>query len=169
MAESRPNPTMSHFSLLCWFGDSVMSGFSGVHVAPELYPDLPRQYTTLHESRNFLGSLTCRLMSQPLGAWIWWVRFLRKPMELYTLCESKPSLPLLVASVPRRKMEAHKNAVAKLAEDIARFHTTKTPFWIYHGSTNCTRQISLDRSRIVDTINLNHGESKTRQYSLEGR
>ncbi|KAN0116940.1 FAD-binding domain containing protein [Hyaloscypha variabilis] len=53
-------------------------------------------------------------------------------------------------------MEAHQSAVAHLSEEIARFYTNKTPFWIYHGSTNCTRQISLDRSAIVDTSNLNH-------------
>ncbi|KAE9376513.1 FAD-binding domain-containing protein [Stipitochalara longipes BDJ] len=53
-------------------------------------------------------------------------------------------------------METHKSAVAKLAKDIARFYASKTPFWIYHGSTNCTRQVSLDWSSIVDTSNLNH-------------
>jgi len=52
-------------------------------------------------------------------------------------------------------METHKGAVARLAEDVARFYT-RTPFWIYHGSTNCTRQISFDRSGIIDTSDLNH-------------
>jgi len=53
-------------------------------------------------------------------------------------------------------METHKGAVARLAEDVARFYTRRTPFWIYHGSTNCTRQVSFDRSGIVDTSDLNH-------------
>ncbi|PMD26424.1 FAD-binding domain-containing protein [Hyaloscypha hepaticicola] len=53
-------------------------------------------------------------------------------------------------------METHKGAVARLAEEVARFYSSRTPFWIYHGSKNCTRQVSFDRSGIVDTSNLNH-------------
>jgi len=53
-------------------------------------------------------------------------------------------------------MEAHRNAVSKLAAEVAAFSARKTPFRIYHGSTNCTRQVSFDRARIIDTTNLNH-------------
>lgn len=68
---------------------------------------------------------------------------------------TKPS-PLSLYLVPRPKMETHKGAVARLAEEVARFYSSRTPFWIYHGSKNCTRQVSFDRSGIVDTSNLNH-------------
>jgi FAD/FMN-containing dehydrogenase len=53
-------------------------------------------------------------------------------------------------------MDQHKDAVSKLAKEVSSFHTTKTPFWIYHGSTNCTRALTLSRSRIIDTSTLNH-------------
>lgn len=46
--------------------------------------------------------------------------------------------------------------MAQLANDVTGFYASKTPFWIYHGSTNCTRTVSLDRSRIVDTSKLNN-------------
>jgi delta24-sterol reductase len=52
-------------------------------------------------------------------------------------------------------MERHKDLVATLAEAIKDFHLRKIPFWVYHGTTNCTRQISFDPDKIIDTSELN--------------
>jgi delta24-sterol reductase len=52
-------------------------------------------------------------------------------------------------------MERHKDMVASLAEAIKDFHLLKVPFWIYNGTTNCTRQMSLDPDKIIDTSELN--------------
>lgn len=53
-------------------------------------------------------------------------------------------------------MENHQEAVATLAELVESFNKRDLPFAIYHGSTNCTRQITLDPSRIIDTSGLIH-------------
>lgn len=53
-------------------------------------------------------------------------------------------------------MEDHQTAVDAISHRIASFHQTKTPFRLYHGSTNSTRQYKVDKTRMVDTSNLNH-------------
>lgn len=44
----------------------------------------------------------------------------------------------------------HDNRVSALQSRIIHFHSTSTPFRIYHGSTNSTRHASFDPSTIVD-------------------
>ena len=45
---------------------------------------------------------------------------------------------------------AHDRRVSILRSRITHFHSTSTPFRIYHGSTNSTRHASFDPSAIVD-------------------
>ncbi len=53
-------------------------------------------------------------------------------------------------------MNQHKKRVALLSEQVAEFYRLKTPFKIYHGSTNSTRIQVFKRSEMLDTSNLNH-------------
>lgn len=51
-------------------------------------------------------------------------------------------------------MDVHHLAVSKLAHRIACFHAEKTPFRIYHGSTNSTRSTTFSDATSVDTSGL---------------
>ncbi|KAF2202520.1 FAD binding domain-containing protein [Delitschia confertaspora ATCC 74209] len=53
-------------------------------------------------------------------------------------------------------MDHHNALVHRISTLITHFHTTKTPFRIYHGSTNSTRPANFDPSKIIDTSPLNH-------------
>ena len=53
-------------------------------------------------------------------------------------------------------MDDHDKRVRAIADRVRHFHTTKTPFRIYHGATNSTRVISKDVDKIVDTSSLKH-------------
>ncbi|KAF1842270.1 FAD binding domain-containing protein [Cucurbitaria berberidis CBS 394.84] len=53
-------------------------------------------------------------------------------------------------------MDAHKATVGKVRSRIQHYYATKTPFRIYHGSTNSTRHANFDRDAIVDVSSLNH-------------
>tara|TARA_R110002003_G_scaffold2382_2_gene24234 strand:- start:12449 stop:13960 length:1512 start_codon:yes stop_codon:yes gene_type:complete len=53
-------------------------------------------------------------------------------------------------------MDAHKATVEKVRGRIQHFYNTKTPFRVYHGSTNSTRHAGFDRDAIVDVSSLNH-------------
>lgn len=50
---------------------------------------------------------------------------------------------------------SHERIVSNIKSKIAHFHSTSTPFRIYHGSTNSTRHASFDPSAIVDVSSLN--------------
>jgi delta24-sterol reductase len=63
-------------------------------------------------------------------------------------------------------MERHKETVAIIATTVRQFYDRKEPFQIFHGSTNSTRPLSLQRNGMVDTSSLKHvlrvdRESKT--------
>jgi len=51
-------------------------------------------------------------------------------------------------------MDLHHSIVAKLACEVKSFYVKREPFYIYHGSTNCTRRGLLDPRYIVDTSSL---------------
>jgi Delta24-sterol reductase len=53
-------------------------------------------------------------------------------------------------------MEAHNAAVKAIAADVASFYKRQVPFRLYHGSTNSTKETKVDRSRMINTTNLNH-------------
>ncbi|KAF2764618.1 FAD-binding domain-containing protein [Teratosphaeria nubilosa] len=53
-------------------------------------------------------------------------------------------------------MDTHDQAVAAISTQITHFCQTRTPFRIYHGSTNSTKNHKVDPTRMVDTSNLNH-------------
>ncbi|KAF2034325.1 FAD-binding domain-containing protein [Setomelanomma holmii] len=53
-------------------------------------------------------------------------------------------------------MDAHEATVGKIRSRIQHFYQTKTPFRVYHGSTNSTRHANFDRDAIVDVSSLNH-------------
>jgi delta24-sterol reductase len=53
-------------------------------------------------------------------------------------------------------MDAHRSSVLSIASQVQHFHSTKTPFRIYHGSTNSTRHASFNREAIVDVSALNN-------------
>lgn len=53
-------------------------------------------------------------------------------------------------------MQAHREAVSAISSCVESFHREKTPFRIYHGSTNSTQHRKVDRKRMVDTSGLNH-------------
>lgn len=53
-------------------------------------------------------------------------------------------------------VESHSAAAANIAAVIRRFHDSKTPFRIYHGSTSSTRQRHSRSSNTVDISGLNH-------------
>jgi Delta24-sterol reductase len=51
-------------------------------------------------------------------------------------------------------MDIHQEEVALIAERVREFSDHQTPFYIYHGSTNSTRQSQFQRDAIVDTSHL---------------
>ncbi|KAL6703714.1 hypothetical protein ACN47E_009408 [Coniothyrium glycines] len=53
-------------------------------------------------------------------------------------------------------MDAHSATVDKVRHRIRQFYATKTPFRVYHGSTNSTRHAAFDRDVVVDISSLNH-------------
>jgi delta24-sterol reductase len=53
-------------------------------------------------------------------------------------------------------MDVHNAAVDKIRARIQHFYNAKTPFRVYHGSTNSTRHANFDRDAIVDVTPLNH-------------
>jgi Delta24-sterol reductase len=53
-------------------------------------------------------------------------------------------------------MEQHKEAVTVIASTVLNFYDRKEPFRIFHGSTNSTRPLTLQRNSMVDTSSLNH-------------
>lgn len=56
----------------------------------------------------------------------------------------------------QHEMDAHKATVDKVRSRIKHYYSTKTPFRVYHGSTNSTRHADFDRDAIVDVSPLNH-------------
>ncbi|EGP92099.1 unnamed protein product [Zymoseptoria tritici ST99CH_1A5] len=52
--------------------------------------------------------------------------------------------------------DQHNRAVATISSTIADFYQQKTPFRLYHGSTNTTQQRKVDPKKMVDTSKLNH-------------
>lgn len=52
------------------------------------------------------------------------------------------------------KCMTHDEKVAWLCEQIASFYKTKTPFRVFHGTTNTTRILSFKRSSMVDISHL---------------
>lgn len=50
----------------------------------------------------------------------------------------------------------HESKVTAIAEQIKKYYRSKTPFKIFHGSTNSTRIASFKRSEMVDVSDLNH-------------
>ena len=53
-------------------------------------------------------------------------------------------------------MEIHRTAVLAISSRISSFYEDKTPFRLYHGSTNSTQHRKVDRNKMVDTSGLNH-------------
>ncbi|PYH87631.1 FAD-binding domain-containing protein, partial [Aspergillus ellipticus CBS 707.79] len=53
-------------------------------------------------------------------------------------------------------MTTHAERIAPVAQQIAQFHKTQTPFRIYHGSTNSTRQLPLTQTNTISTAHLNN-------------
>jgi FAD/FMN-containing dehydrogenase len=47
-------------------------------------------------------------------------------------------------------MDAHNQAVSKISRAVARFFALKTPYRIFHGSTNSTRPWHVDHRKVVD-------------------
>jgi delta24-sterol reductase len=53
-------------------------------------------------------------------------------------------------------MDDHQVAVESIRSRIQQFHANKTPFRVYHGSTNSTRHANFERDAIVDVSALSH-------------
>ncbi|KAK5678273.1 hypothetical protein LTS10_009445 [Elasticomyces elasticus] len=53
-------------------------------------------------------------------------------------------------------MDEHNRTVAQITSRISTFYQSKTPFRLYHGSTNSTQSRKVDPNRMVDTTRLNH-------------
>ncbi|CAI4212830.1 unnamed protein product [Parascedosporium putredinis] len=51
-------------------------------------------------------------------------------------------------------MERHASEVSAISAAVARFYKTRTPFRVYHGSTNSTRPSGKTRANTVDTSRL---------------
>jgi delta24-sterol reductase len=67
-------------------------------------------------------------------------------------------------------MDAHQTTVENVRARIQHFYNLKSPFRIYHGSTNSTRHADFDRDAIVDVSSLNNVLSinhKTRTALVE--
>ena len=52
-------------------------------------------------------------------------------------------------------MEHHASEVSRISARLAHFHSTLSPFRVYHGSTNSTRPSTKTRANTVDTSPLN--------------
>lgn len=52
-------------------------------------------------------------------------------------------------------MDHHASEVSRISARLAHFYATKTPFRVYHGSTNSTRPSTKTRANTVDTSPLN--------------
>jgi len=52
--------------------------------------------------------------------------------------------------------ESHQLKVSRIARQVKSYYRTKTPFRIYHGSTNSTRIVSFRRSEMLDVSDLNN-------------
>lgn len=48
-------------------------------------------------------------------------------------------------------MDRHEELVAAISVQVRQFYEEKTPFRIYHGSTNSTRQSKYRRDELIDT------------------
>lgn len=48
-------------------------------------------------------------------------------------------------------MRAHNTAVSHIQQRVSHFHASKTQYRIFHGGTNSTRSLQLDRTKIIDT------------------
>lgn len=53
-------------------------------------------------------------------------------------------------------IEDHNRAVTDIAERVKHFCARQIPFRLYHGSSNTTRQRSLDPEKVIDTSSLSH-------------
>jgi Delta24-sterol reductase len=53
-------------------------------------------------------------------------------------------------------MDHHNCAVSEIASQVRQFYESKTPFRIYHGSTNSTRVRHYQRDELIDTSKLSH-------------
>src|ERR1700738_3491290 len=53
-------------------------------------------------------------------------------------------------------MDGHNETVAAIAARVREYYALKTPFRIYHGSTNSTRQSQFSRNELIDTSNLSN-------------
>lgn len=53
-------------------------------------------------------------------------------------------------------MDTHNKAVDAIRSQVRRFYDTKTPFRVYHGSTNSTRHAHFDQDTIVDVSGLHN-------------
>ncbi|HUB93003.1 MAG TPA: FAD-binding oxidoreductase [Verrucomicrobiae bacterium] len=51
--------------------------------------------------------------------------------------------------------EEHQRKVAVIAEQIKQHYHTKTPFRVFHGSTNSTRTLSFKRNEVIDVSDFN--------------
>ncbi len=49
----------------------------------------------------------------------------------------------------------HKAKIRLLADEVKEFYKTKTPYRVYHGSTNSTRILSFKQNEMLDTSRLN--------------
>jgi delta24-sterol reductase len=50
--------------------------------------------------------------------------------------------------------KAHINTVQKIVNEVKDFHRRQVPFRIYHGTTCTTRQLHLERDKIIDTSDM---------------
>ncbi|KAF2877196.1 hypothetical protein BDV95DRAFT_589812 [Massariosphaeria phaeospora] len=53
-------------------------------------------------------------------------------------------------------MDLHNSTTDTIRTRVRQFYDTKTPFRVYHGTTNSTRHANFDPSTIVDVSSLNH-------------
>ncbi|THX05141.1 FAD-binding domain-containing protein [Aureobasidium pullulans] len=65
-------------------------------------------------------------------------------------------------------MDKHNEVVKQISARLKYLHSRKEPFRIFHGSTNSTRNYSVDRNRMIDTSSLNHvlGVDKSSKTAL---
>ena len=55
---------------------------------------------------------------------------------------------------PAKLLSEHKDAVARIQQQVKQFHDAKKQFRVYHGSTSSTRPVSFTRDAIVDTSDM---------------
>lgn len=60
-------------------------------------------------------------------------------------------------------MQDHQKRVASISEKITEYYKSKTPFRIFHGSTNTTRILSFKRSEMIDVSDFTNVLSIDRQ------